>query len=204
MLLPSLGPQQRSPGCQKDRMLSPPPGPGSAGCSSPATQPLQAVSGGDTVHEGKSIFPPSLPSGGGGHSPGWAHIGRRHHSPDGEPTSTYLDLPCRWGRSHPWPVSRSSPIYPGSQVPMVAPLSCGDDHHPRQTLVPGPGMHSTHNLSEIDFPGLRTLTFPVGNGLREFLPFKCSILHSYLNIKNLTFSFIILSVWIKVILICSD
>ena len=173
MLLPSLGPQQRSPGCQKDRMLSPPPGPGSAGCSSPATRPLQAVSGGDTVHEGKSIFPPSLPWGRSG-ALSWLGSHRPPPSQSGWRANLHLDLPCRWGRSHPWPVSRSSPIYPGSQVPMVTPLSCGDDHRPRQTLVPGPGMHSTHNLSEVDFPGLRTLTFPVGNGLREFLPFKCS------------------------------
>lgn len=58
------------------------------------------------------------------------------------------------GRSHPWPVPRSSPIHPGSQVPMVTPLRCRDDHHPRPTLVPGPGMRSTHSLSEIGFPGL--------------------------------------------------
>lgn len=75
-------------------------------------------------------------------------------SQSGWRANLHLDLPRRWGRSHPWPVSQSSPIRPGSQVPMVTLLRCRDDHCPRLTLVPGPGMHSTHNLSEIGFPGL--------------------------------------------------
>lgn len=152
MLLPSLGPQQRSPGCQKDRMLSPPPGPSSAGCSIPATRPLQAVSGGDSARGEEHLSPqPAL----WGRWPlSWLGSHRLLPSQSGWRANLHLDLPCRWGQSHPWPVSRSSPIYPGSQVPMVTPLSCGDDHCPRQTLVPGPGMRSTHNLSEIDFPGL--------------------------------------------------
>ena len=101
---------------------------------------------------GRASFPPACPGSGGAAL--LAGLTRPLPSQSGWRANLHLDLPCRWGRSHAWPVSRSSPIYPGSQVPMVTPLSCGDDHRPRQTLVPGPGMHSTHNLSEIDFPGL--------------------------------------------------
>ena len=152
MLLPSLGPQQRSPGCQKDRMLSPLPGPGSAGGSSPATRPIQAASGGDSALGEEHLSPqPALwgrwpLSWLGSHLPPPSQSGRR--------ASLSLDLPRRWGWSHPWPVSQSSPIHPGSQVPMVTLLRGRDDHCPRPTLGPGPGMRSTHNLSEIGFPGL--------------------------------------------------
>lgn len=87
----------------------------------------------------------------------------------------------------------------------------------RQRLITQPGSISSsgrhwrlgqrrapHNLSGMDFPLLLTLTFSVGNGLPEVLPFKFLILHPYLNTKTYTFSFITLSVWITVMLICSD
>lgn len=94
--------------------------------------PLQAASGRHSAL-GRASFLPSLPSGGGGGSPGWAHTCRHHHSPDESQPSprpaTQMGLESSLAS---FPVK---PHPPRSQVPMVTLLRCRDDHCPR--LTPG-------------------------------------------------------------------